>query len=184
MVVDLPYAQTECLMAKQDRLEHDSMQSESTPSRVLIVDDDERERLDLAGVVSSLGYIVEMAEDGEQALEKLGSCEVDAIITDLIMPRMDGFTLLRTLLDRGDLTPAVVLTGFGGVREALTIVHDLRAFWFLEKPAQQVVLEPLLERAIAQKRLMAETERLQHQLGREGILDDLVGSSEQMQRVF
>ena len=170
--------------SKQGRLEYGSMGVQSTPARVLIVDDDERERLGLIDIVSSLGYVVEMAEDGEQALEKLGSREVDAIITDLIMPRMDGFTLLRTLLDRGDLTPAVVLTGFGGVREALTIVHDLRAFWFLEKPAQQVVLEPLLERAIAQKRLMAETERLQHQLGREGILDDLVGSSEQMQRVF
>jgi DNA-binding NtrC family response regulator len=184
MVVDLSAAQTECLMTKQGRLEYDSRQSHSTPSRVLIVDDDERERLDLAGVVSSLGYIVEMAEDGEQALEKLGSCQVDAIITDLIMPRMDGFTLLRTLLDRGDLTPAVVLTGFGGVREALTIIHDLRAFWFLEKPAQQAVIEPLLERAIAQKRLMAEAERLQHQLGRQGVLDDLIGTSEQMRRVF
>jgi DNA-binding NtrC family response regulator len=171
-------------MTKQSPLEYDFMLRPTSPARVLVVDDDERERLELTSIVSSLGHVVEAAEDGEQALEKLGAGDVDAIITDLIMPRMDGFTLLRTLLDRGDLTPAVVLTGFGGVREALTIVHDLRAFWFLEKPALRAVLEPLLERAIAQKRLIAETERLQHQLGRQGILDDLVGSSEQMQRVF
>jgi DNA-binding NtrC family response regulator len=183
MPVDFCIRTTESV-TQQGRVEYDFMRSQSAPARVLIVDDDERERLELTDVVSSLGYVVESAEDGEQALEKLGSSEVDAIVTDLIMPRVDGFTLLRTLLDRGDLTPAVVLTGFGGVREALTIVHDLRAFWFLEKPAQQAVLEPLLERAVAQKRLITEAERLQHQLGRQGVLDDLIGTSEQMQRVF
>src|SRR5439155_25038030 len=107
--------------------------------------------------------------DGEEALEKLGSTQVDAIVTDLIMPRMDGFTLLRSLLARGDLTPAVVLTGFGSIREALAIVHDLHAFWFLEKPAQRAALTPLLERAVRQKRLMAEAERLQRQLSRQGV---------------
>jgi DNA-binding NtrC family response regulator len=160
------------------------MRTQSAPARVLIVDDDDRELQDLASIVSELGYTPETADNGEQALEKLGSVDVDAIVTDLMMPRMDGFTLLRTLLDRGDLTPAVVLTGFGGIREAVTIVHDLRAFWFLEKPAQRAALEPLLERAIAQKRLMLEAENLKRQLGREGRLDDLVGTSEPMQRVF
>ena len=62
-----------------------------------------------------------------------------------MMPRMDGYTLLKTLLARGDLTPAVVLTGLGSIREAMAIVHDLRAFWFLEKPAQKAVLAPLLK---------------------------------------
>ncbi|MBV8842647.1 MAG: sigma-54-dependent Fis family transcriptional regulator [Bryobacterales bacterium] len=160
------------------------MRSQSAPARVLIVDDDDRERDDLNTIVTELGYTAEVAENGEQALEKLGSTEVDAIVTDLIMPRMDGFTLLRSLLDRGDLTPAIVLTGFGGIREAVSIVHDLRAFWFLEKPAQRAALDPLLERAIAQKRLMVEAENLKRQLGREGQLEDLVGTSEPMQRVF
>ena len=116
MPVDFCIRTTESV-TQQGRVEYDFMRSQSAPARVLIVDDDERERLELTDVVSSLGYVVESAEDGEQALEKLGSSEVDAIVTDLIMPRVDGFTLLRTLLDRGDLTPAVVLTGFGGVRE-------------------------------------------------------------------
>src|SRR5215472_17196062 len=172
-------------MTKYSRIEYDlSPGGRVVSARVLIVDDDDRERQELADIVSELGYTPETAEHGEQAIERLGSSEVDAIVTDLIMPRMDGFTLLRTLLDRGDLTPAIVLTGFGGVREGVTIVHDLHAFWFLEKPAQRAALEPLLERAIAQKRLMLEAENLKRQLGREGRLDDLVGTSEPMQRVF
>ncbi len=156
----------------------------STAARVLVVDDDPRERQDLAKILSSLGYVAEMAQDGEEALEKLGAAPVDAIVTDLMMPRMDGYTLLKTLLARGDLTPAVVLTGLGSIREAMAIVHDLRAFWFLEKPAQKAVLAPLLERAIRQKKLMAETERLQRQLSLQGCMADMVGTSEAMMHVF
>lgn len=156
----------------------------TTTPRILVVDDDPQERRDLAQIVTSLGYVPEMAGDGEEALEKLGSVPVHAILTDLMMPRMDGYTLLKTLLARGDLTPAVVLTGLGSIREALAIVHDLRAFWFLEKPAQRAILAPLLERAIRQKNLMAETERLQRQLSLQGVLGDMVGTSEPMRHVF
>jgi DNA-binding NtrC family response regulator len=160
------------------------MESKSPRARVLVVDDEPRERLEVSKIVAALGYLPEMAADGEEALEKLGGAPVDAIVTDLMMPRMDGFRLLRTLLERGDRTPAVVLTGFGSMREALAIVHDLRAFWFLEKPAQRAVLAPLLERAVYHGRIMAEAERLQRQLSRQGQLGDLVGTSEQIRRVF
>jgi len=166
------------------QLEYGGMAGSSTAAHVLVVDDDPEERLALARIVTSLGYIPEIACDGEEALEKLGTSPVHAIVTDLMMPRMDGYTLLKTLLARGDLTPAVVLTGLGSIREAMAIVHDLRAFWFLEKPAQQAVLAPLLERAIRQKTLMAETERLQRQLSLHGVLGDMVGTSEPMRRVF
>src|SRR5436305_583775 len=126
------------------------MAQSSSPARVLVVDDDPQERRDLAKIVAALGYTPNTAGDGEEALEKLGSVSIDAIVTDLMMPRMDGYTLLKTLLARGDLTPAVVLTGLGSIREALAIIHDLRAFWFLVKPAQKAILAPLLERAIRQ----------------------------------
>ncbi len=166
------------------QVEYGPMAPKSALARVLIVDDDPQERRDLARIVTALGYVAEVASDGEEALEKLGANPVDAIVTDLMMPRMDGYTLLKTLLGRGDLTPAVVLTGLGSIREALAIIHDLRAFWFLEKPAQQAILAPLLERAIRQKTLITETERLQRQLTLHGVLGDMVGTSEPMRHVF
>ena len=49
---------------------------------------------------------------------------------------MDGFELLRHLKERGDLTPAIALTGFGSMEKALSAVHDLKAFWYLEKPVE------------------------------------------------
>jgi DNA-binding NtrC family response regulator len=154
------------------------------PARILIVDDEEQQRIDLAAMVASMGYLVETAADGEEALEKLGAARVDVITTDLMMPRMDGFRLLRTLLERGDLTPAIVLTGFGSMDQAISIVHDLEAFWFLEKPVQSAVLSTLLERAVRHSQLVKETERLQRQLGYQGYLIDLVGTSPPMRQVY
>lgn len=151
---------------------------------VLIVDDDEQERRRVSEMISAMGHVAETAQDGEEALEKLGSTPVDVIVTDLMMPRMDGFQLLRTLLERGDLTPAIVLTGFGSIEHAVSIVHDLRAFWFLEKPAPSAVLATLLERAIQHKGLVKEAERLQRQLSYQGFLGDLVGTSAPMRQVF
>jgi DNA-binding NtrC family response regulator len=160
------------------------MASKSTGTRVLVVDDDRQERLNLVDMISGMGYVAETAEDGQEALEKIGAAPVDVILTDLMMPRMDGFQLLRTMLDRGDLTPAIVLTGFGSIDQAVSIVHDLRAFWFLEKPAQLAVLATLLERAISHQGLVKETARLQRQLSYQGFLADMVGTSGPMQQIF
>ncbi len=169
---------------KARSLEWHRMVSKTASARILVVDDDARERLALTTMVSGFGYSVESAEDGEEALQKLGSNSVDAIVTDLMMPRIDGFALLRQLLERGDLTPAIVLTGFGSIDKAISIVHDLGAFWFLEKPAQAAALSTLLERAIRYKNLMKETERLQRQLSQHGVLGDLVGTSPAIRHVF
>jgi DNA-binding NtrC family response regulator len=160
------------------------MVSKAASSRILVVDDDPAERLGLSTMISSLGYVVETAQHGEEALEKLGSLSVDVIVTDLIMPQMDGYGLLRALLERGDLTPAIVLTGFGSIDKAISIVHDLHAFWFLEKPAPAAALASLLERAIRYKALLTETQRLQRQLSQHGVLGDLVGISPAMRHVF
>jgi DNA-binding NtrC family response regulator len=148
------------------------------------VDDDEQERSALAEMVRALGYEVETATDGEAALQKFGSTQIDAIVTDLMMPRMDGFQLLRTLLDRGERVPAIVLTGMGSIDRAISIVHDLRAFWFMEKPAHQAVLGSLLERAVQHKTLVTETERLQRQLSYQGLVGEMYGKSAPMQQIF
>ena len=158
--------------------------STTCPATILVVDDDPQERTDLAATISSLGYGVVTAGDGEEALSTLGSTPVDVIVTDLFMPRVDGFQLLRTLLERGDLTPAIVLTGLGSIERAMTIVHDLRAFWFLEKPAQESVLAALLDRAIVHRNTSKEAERLQRELSYRGVLGEMVGNSGAMQQVF
>jgi DNA-binding NtrC family response regulator len=152
--------------------------------RVLIADDEENQRLGLAKMVQSWGFAVDTAADGQEALEKLNLLPVNVLVTDLMMPRMDGFELLKRLSAQGNAPPAIVLTAFGNIETAIQTMHDLGAFWFLEKPIQPNALKVSLERAATQSRLTEETERLQRQLAYQGVLVDLVGSCAPMQQVF
>ena len=156
----------------------------STAVRVLIVDDEESQRNTLAGMVASWGFEAETATDGLEALEKLSAGTFHVLVTDLMMPRMDGFELLKRLGSQGSVPPAIVLTAFGNIETAIATIHDLGAFWFLEKPIQPAALRILLERAASQSRMAEETERLQRQLSYQGVLVDLVGASPAMQTVF
>ncbi len=156
----------------------------SAPTRVLVVDDEEYQRAGLASMVSSWGFAADTAADGQEALDKLAAGRFHVLITDLMMPRMDGFELLKRLANSGGGPPAIVLTAFGNIETAVQTMHDLGAFWFLEKPIQPSALRLLLERAAAQSRLTEEAERLQRQLTYQGVLVDLVGTSPIMQEVF
>jgi len=100
------------------------------------------------------------------------------------MPRMDGFELLKRLRAQSILPTTIVLTAFGNIETAVQTMHDLGAFWFLEKPIQASALKVLLERAATQSRLAEEAERLQRQLLYQGVLVDLVGTCSAMQQVF
>ncbi len=152
--------------------------------RVLVVDDDPGQRETLARLIRALGYATDTAADGEEALEKLNALPAHVLVTDLVMPRLDGRGLLEQLRRQGGGPPAIVLTAYGSLEKAVLTVKDLGAFWYLEKPVEMAQLGVLLERAAAQSRLREETERLNRQLSYQGVLADLVGRSPAMQEVF
>ena len=79
-------------------------------NRILIVEDDVELRQLFARVLEKNGYQVETAEDGAEALRILGRCYVDLIISDIMMPVMDGNALVRALRDDGVKTPVLMIT--------------------------------------------------------------------------
>jgi DNA-binding NtrC family response regulator len=158
--------------------------SSAVPGRVLIVDDDAGQRSALGAMLSPQDFDTLFAADGREALEQLSGFNADVIVADLVMPRMDGFELLRFLKERGDLTPAIALTGFGSIERALSSVHDLKAFWYLEKPVEPNAFRMLLERAVQHNRSLRRTEELKRDLSLRGVLGDLVGTSPAMQQIF
>src|ERR1035438_2273156 len=111
-------------------------------------------------MLSESEFEAQFAGDGLEALEKLAAFNTDVIVSDLVMPRMDGFELLRHLNERGDHTPAIALTGFGSMEKALSAVHDLKAFWYLEKPVEARAFRILLDRAVRYKRALQRTDEL------------------------
>jgi DNA-binding NtrC family response regulator len=153
-------------------------------TRVLIVDDEESQRIGLASMVAAWGFTAETAADGQEALDKLCTFPAHVMVTDLMMPRMDGFELLRRLGAQGGGPPAIVVTAFGNIETAIATMHDLGAFWFLEKPIEPRALRVLLDRAASQQRLADEAERLKRELSYQGVLAELVGRSSKMQEVF
>ena len=78
------------------------------------------------------------------------------ILTDLNMPGLDGFGFLARLREGGDMPPTIVLTAFGNIETAVKTVHELGAYWFLEKPIQPDTLEVLIRRAGTHAGLRAE----------------------------
>ncbi len=135
-------------------------------------------------MVGGWGMTAETAADGEEALEKLAGFSADVILTDLNMPGVDGFDLLRRLRDAGDSTPTIVLTAFGNIEKAVQTVHELGAYWFLDKPIQMGVLEVLIRRAGSHAGLLADKRNLERQLSYKGSLGQMVGTSPKMQEIF
>jgi DNA-binding NtrC family response regulator len=152
--------------------------------KVLIVDDEASQRSGLAAMVTAWGMTAQTASDGQDALTKLSDFPADVLVTDLNMPGLDGFGLLQKLRDMGDTPPAIVLTAYGNIETAVKTVHELGAYWFLEKPIQPGAMEVLLRRAGAHAGLRAENRSLERQLVYKGTLGEMVGASPRMQEIF
>ncbi len=154
------------------------------PIKVLIVDDEASQRSGLAAMVSAWGMQPETAGDGNEALAKLAGFAADVIITDLNMPNLDGFGFLERLRESGEMPPTIVLTAYGNIETAVKTVHELGAYWFLEKPLQPATLEVLLRRAGTHAGLRVEKRNLERQLSYKGSLGEMVGTSGRMQEIF
>lgn len=110
--------------------------------RILVVDDDRAVRESLRRSLSFNGYTVDLAEDGVEALEAINNDRPDAVVLDVMMPRMDGLEVCRQLRSTGDDLPILVLTARDSVSERVGGL-DAGADDYLPKP---FALEELLAR--------------------------------------
>jgi len=135
-------------------------------------------------MVSAWGMTAETARDGNDALEALSRNPADVILTDLNMPGLDGFGFLQKLREMGDMPPTIVLTAYGNVETAVRTVHELGAYWFLEKPIQPKSLEVLVSRAAQHAVLRNDKQALLRHIANYGALDEMVGTSPKMREIF
>src|SRR5689334_5235205 len=91
----------------------------STPLRILVVDDDARSRSVFELLLRQEGHTVDTAADGAAAVEMVAERVPDLVVTDLNMPRMDGFELLAKLRERAPSLPVLVVTGYGELSSAV-----------------------------------------------------------------
>ena len=116
----------------------------SLSPRALIVEDEAGLRLTLTDRLSSEGYAVETADNGEVGLERATTGAYDVIILDVMLPRMNGFDLCREARQRGVTTPILMLTARGQVVDKV-VGLKLGADDYLTKPFETIELMARLE---------------------------------------
>ena len=151
--------------------------------RVLIVEDDAAARVGLEQLVKSWGFIAESAGDGEEALEKVTTFRPAIVISDLVMPRMDGLTLLRALHQQGAEVTTLLLTAQGTVETAVEAMKE-GAYDYLTKPVDLKRLKILLDKIVERLETVREVKVLRRQLRDHGAFGSLIGSSPEMRKMY
>ncbi|MDR2017661.1 MAG: response regulator [Syntrophobacterales bacterium] len=119
---------------------------------LLVVDDDEEIRGLLKDYFQGIGYVVATAEGGHEALQKLNSVKVDCIISDFVMPEMDGLELLRRMRAENMNMPFLMNTGHPSVDSAVEAMKA-GAYDYISKPLELEDVRIKVERALYTKKL-------------------------------
>jgi DNA-binding NtrC family response regulator len=151
--------------------------------RILIVEDEPSTRLGLTELIRTWGFTTESAEDGEDALRQITSFRPSIIVSDLVMPRLDGLGLLRALQDDGGDYTVVILTAQGTVETAVEAIKE-GAYDYLTKPVEPQRLKILLDKIVERQDTRREVKVLRKQLREHGSFGKMIGSSRQMRKVY
>jgi DNA-binding NtrC family response regulator len=149
------------------------MSQRALPS-ILVVEDDLDLRQTIVASLESNGFAAAQAADAADAIERLRSFAYDGLVVDLRLPDADGMTVLDEALDRYPEIRAVVMTGFGGVAEAVAAIKR-GAVDFLIKPFQLSQLSRVLHAGLEQQRLREENAELKAQLKGKFRFENIIG---------
>jgi two-component system response regulator AtoC len=157
--------------------------TQSACPTVLVVEDEAELRRLIAEALEAQGFAVAQADTAADALARLEGFAYDALVVDLRLPDADGMDVLDAALDRYPEIRSVVMTGFGGVDEAVRAIKR-GAIDFLIKPFQLGGLAHILHAGITERKLRFENAQLRAQLRERFSFDSIIGRSPAMQHVF
>jgi DNA-binding NtrC family response regulator len=161
-----------------------SESSEATvPVTVLIVDDEELLVKSCGQILSSEGYTVFTEGRGKNALDSVRRHRPDVVLTDLMLPDMDGLALLKEVKRIAPETLVVMITGFATVDSSVEAIRA-GAYDYIPKPFTATQLRILIGRAAQQVRLVQDNAHLRDQLKKHYSFENIIGTSESIQKVF
>ena len=153
-----------------------------TQNKVLLVDDDTSSRDSTALYLEAEGFPVVKARNGAEALRHLTE-GVSVIITDLVMPQVDGMELLRAAREEAPHTPVIMMTGQGSEAVAVEALKA-GAFYYLTKPLNPHELLGLIRQAAAKYQMASEIAALHKHLDERYGFSNIIGKSDPMRKVF
>ncbi|RJQ78553.1 MAG: sigma-54-dependent Fis family transcriptional regulator [Desulfobacteraceae bacterium] len=143
---------------------------------LLLVDDEPMILSTLKRVFRNFPYDLHTAENGRVALQVLKQTPIDAALVDLMMPEMNGMELLAEMRNSYPHVWVVILTGYGGVQEAVSAIQ-LGAVDFLQKPFEDKGLQARIEQLYRMWLLEQENRQLKEQMQFNFGFDQLIGNS-------
>jgi DNA-binding NtrC family response regulator len=149
---------------------------------ILIVDDEEDSRAALQTLLGAWGYSTDVASEAREALEKAPALRPSLIISDLIMPDMDGLSLMNAVQQEMPRVPVIILTGRATVDTAVSAMRQ-GAYDYLTKPVDLDRLRLLIEKALDRGRTLDEITLLRRRVKEVWGLGRLIGRSAPMQEV-
>ena len=154
----------------------------SSKPTILIVDDEEDSRAALQTILGTWGYATDVASDGREALQKAAGLRPSLVVTDLMMPDMDGLSLLTALQQEMPRMPVIILTGRATVDTAVGAMRQ-GAYDYLTKPVDLDRLRLLIEKGLERGRTLDEITILRRRVKEVWGLGRLIGRSAPMQEV-
>jgi len=149
---------------------------------VLLIEDEKIMRVTLEDALRAAGYEVLSFSTGTAGLNAINNASCDVVITDVRLPDMDGFDIVREITRRGGIQ-VVVMTAYGTIKHAVEAMK-LGAFDYITKPFALDAFLLLIERALELKRLKEENIRLRKDLNTYYRAPNIIGESVVMKRVF
>ncbi len=150
---------------------------------LLLVDDEPDFRESACRYLKRIGFQVEEAEDGEEALNITINKRFDVVLLDIHMPGIKGIPVLAELMKRDPAPKVIMLTGGGTIDNAVESIK-LGAYDFLTKPIKLDDLARLVKRACETQQLENENSKLKEVLKRQSPSADMIGESPAMKEVF
>jgi DNA-binding NtrC family response regulator len=151
--------------------------------RILIVEDEPDLRQIFVDILTTDGYDISTAHDGEMAIQMLSENTYDLSLIDLYLPKADGFQVLAHLQRVSSSTSAIVMTGHASIESAVEAMKQGAAD-YLTKPVAIDQLRIVVKKALDVRRLQQENRLLRHQLKTKYRFENLIGTSQAMQQVF
>ena len=148
-------------------------------SKILVVDDEKAIRNSLKEILEFEKHSVDIAEDGESAIELFTKNGYDLVLCDIKMPQMDGIEVLEKLKDISAETPVVMISGHGNIDTAVESIKK-GAYDFIEKPLDLNRILITIRNATDKSSLIKETKTLKKKVYK---TDDIIGESEAIMKV-
>ena len=151
--------------------------------RVLLADDERAIAITLSDDLKREGFDVDVAHDGDTALESFHEKHYDVVITDMNMPGKTGLELLETIKEERSPAEVILITGYGTIDSAVDAMRK-GAFDYILKPFNNREILEKLGKIREFRRLRSENDALRQELARERGLENLIGTSAPMMRVI